>query len=174
MSGHKCIRQECVTFLHIIIHINVIHEYICTYICCTFSNVDGSYRHCLLPNPCYVMYLKLNIIHAYSINYVNIAVAGVGSEFEMVQDHNYTCHNPSLKYCKEEELVDRIIVLEVSKLTIYQGLAIFFLQLDTVSFSCFLIKINTRTYKILVHVLPTSYVYTCIYTHVPNYFTKQH
>ena len=92
----------------------------------------------------------------------------------MVQDHNYTCHNPSLKYCKEEELVDRIIVLEVSKLTIYQGLAIFFLQLDTVSFSCFLIKINTRTYKILVHVLPTSYVYTCIYTHVPNYFTKQH
>ena len=93
-----------------------------------------------LPNPCYVMYLKLNIIHGYSINYVNIAVAGVGSEFEMVQDHNYTCHNPSLKYCKEEELVDRIIVLEVSKLTIYQGLAFFFYNWTPYHLVVFLLK----------------------------------
>ncbi|XP_062602295.1 uncharacterized protein LOC134264012, partial [Saccostrea cucullata] len=30
----------------------------------------------------------------------------------MVQDHNYTCHNPDLKYCREEELIQRVSVLE--------------------------------------------------------------
>ncbi|XP_062621134.1 uncharacterized protein LOC134282753 [Saccostrea cucullata] len=36
----------------------------------------------------------------------------VCSAFEMVQDHNYTCHNPDLKYCREEELIQRVSVLE--------------------------------------------------------------
>lgn len=37
---------------------------------------------------------------------------GVLSYPEVTQDHEYMCRNPSGKYCREEELVERIRILE--------------------------------------------------------------
>lgn len=42
----------------------------------------------------------------------NETAVGVLSYPEVTQDHEYMCRNPSGKYCREEELVERIRILE--------------------------------------------------------------